>query len=242
MIRGVGSLAVITVTAMTVFTGCTTVIRSEPSTGIIQSQGDRQALTRAAEELSETRWPKPARVSFGQRMAEAIEPSASQGAGGATSPQQAISIYVAALADHRDPGARLIADASAHLDAARAVIAAAAEIERSAHVRRADVAILERAIGDLRACRGIYSAAMIEIAAIDESLHERRAEINGSFDTALREMGEIADAIAARTSANTQTSANTMTSATSVSVSSANVTNAGNSTAAQAKARPVGSL
>ncbi len=234
MIRGIESVVIIA-TAMAVSTGCTTVIRSEPAASVAQSQSDRQALNLAAEELSETRWPKPARVSLGQRMAEAIEPSASQIATAPTSQQQAIAIYVAALSDNRDPGARLIADASAHLDAARAVIAAAAEIERSANVRRADLAILERAIGDLRACRGIYSAAMIEIAAVDENLHERRAELNGSFDAALREMGEIADAIAARTSAHT------MTSASTAPASQAEASN-GNSSAGQAHARLLGSI
>lgn len=185
---------------MIVSTGCTTVIRSEPAAGVIQSRADREALNRAAEELSATSWPKPSRMSLGQRMAEAIEPSASQGADGVVSQEQAIAIYVAALSKSRDPGARLIADASAHLEAARAVIAAAEEIERSAHVRRADVAILERAIGDLRACRGVYSGALIEIATVDDSLRGRRTELNGSFDAALREMGAIADAFAERTS------------------------------------------
>ncbi len=165
--------------------GCSTVIKtaSEDDAGSI---AERAALIEAAAGAAWSPWPKPSSSSFADRLA-----------GGDPRPEHisrndAVEAYVGILEKSPDGAAALLNDASRHLAAAQALKEAAEEASDSRSPRLSDVAIVEDAIADLRDTRTIYVESLKQIEG-EKDLLER---IKRDFDSALKDLGEVADELA----------------------------------------------
>lgn len=183
---GVSGVCRMALAAMTLAAfGCSTVIKtsSQDDEG---SLAERAALVEAAAQAAWSPWPKPSSSSIAERLA-----------GGDPRPERisrddAIEAYVSILKNSPDSAAALMNDVSRHLAAAQNLKFAVEEACDSQAARLSDVAIIEDAIADLRETRTIYLASLKKIDG-EKSLV---ALVKRDFDTALKDLGEVADELA----------------------------------------------
>lgn len=188
MKRSKGGLrrTVVAACAILASSACSTVIKNEAARENQAGAEARQALQQAAEEVARVPWPKPSSSSFADRIAGA-------GADGKrVSRDDAIKVYVAALAETADPETALMAEADRHLRAAGALMDVAAVATDSPSPRLSDVALIEDAISDLRETRAIYIASMKKLNAEDRDADR----LKDSFDRVIKDLGEAADELA----------------------------------------------
>jgi hypothetical protein len=165
--------------------GCSTVIKTS-SEDYGANAPERAALIDAAADVAWSPWPKPSSSSIAERLAGGEAPS------DGVSRDDAVDAYVVAVKAAPDGEAAVLDDAGKHLDAARALNAAADDACDSAYPRLSDVALLEDAIADLRETRTIYVATLKKIDGDDDAIDRLKRD----FDRALKDLGDVADKLA----------------------------------------------
>jgi len=172
--------------------GCTTVLSINGSSAKQEISVERIAFKEAAADVSATKWPKPEKISLSRRLAGVTgtaEPRVSKA--------DAVNAYVSSLSQADEPVAILISDADRHLDAARRLVVHAEAATGAIRPTMSDVAMLERAIADLRQCREIYVAA-VKILPAGEAGSQRvhLASLRADFGQVIRDIGVAADTLA----------------------------------------------
>jgi len=168
--------------------GCSTVMHAESAApAAVASSPARDAIGAAARGLAATPWPKPQNASLIDRMtggAADAQPRVSRG--------EAVDAYEAAVLGRIDPVRALAEDARVHLEAARALAAAADVAADAGAARMSDVDLVEQGIAALREARGIY---LDVFERIDRDRDARRA-LKRDFDAAVESLGAAADRLA----------------------------------------------
>ena len=167
--------------------GCSTVILSENSHSP-QSAAEHAALVEAASAVSQAGWPKPQEASWSDRLTGGEANSAR------VSEDDAAEVYVATLGAPRKSA--LLDDAARHLEAARALAAAADAAASTLRPAMADVSVVETAIADLRQARDIYLKSLDLVARDGEAIASaERRRLKADFGYAIKELGAAADAL-----------------------------------------------
>lgn len=185
-----GGVAV-ALTALVLSVGCSTVIVPEKRAAERAAVMERAALVEAANELSQTKWPKPDSASWGARLTGFI------GSGDRVSENEAAEAYLTLLQTKADPASALFSDASYQLAAADDLIEAAAVAAASMRPAMADVSVMEKAISDLRETRDIYISCLKTLddegARVDE---DAVRQLKTDFNLAIEAVGVAADSLA----------------------------------------------
>ncbi|MEZ5982000.1 MAG: hypothetical protein R3C54_06780 [Parvularculaceae bacterium] len=173
--------------------GCSTVVFSENTSTQRAAAVEREALIDAASQVAKTKWPHPQNASWQARFI-----SMSPG-GERLSQSETINAYLNSLSSDQSKPEQVLADAQGHLAAASALARAANAAAGSIRPVKADVAIVEEAIGDLRDTRDIYVASLKSLAKHGEPVQTTNVrELKSEFDDAIRELGAAADLLADR--------------------------------------------
>ncbi|MEM9170005.1 MAG: hypothetical protein AAGC56_10155 [Pseudomonadota bacterium] len=169
--------------------GCaTTVTTGEPARAV---QTENRALAEAAAVLGETRWPKPTRSSFNPILI------GFGGGGEGLDRADAVGIYATLLKTEAAPLTALLDHANAHVVGARDLALLAESVAAGAAPVMGDVVIMETAIAEMRRCREIYARTATELTGDGAAARAIRAD----FGAAIRQLGDAADLLAARASA-----------------------------------------
>lgn len=171
--------------------GCTTVLVSENADADRAAAMERVALIAAADRLSNTPWPKPEPASLGARLTGGVV------GGSRVSQGDAVTAYLARLAGEPAPASAVFTDAENHLGAAANLVDVADIAAASMRPARADIAILEEAIGDLRMTRDVYLASLKTLARSGDAVDDQDVrQLRVAFNAAIEEMGAAADRLA----------------------------------------------
>jgi hypothetical protein len=163
-------------------------MRSENSQSA-EAVHERQALFHAAEAVAETNWPRIEVDNWSGRLLAGRARLEDDG--------ETAKIYLSMI-DGPDRKAAILSDASAHLRAAGALIEAAKEASLALNPTDTDVAVVETAIGNLRAARNVY------VASLKALLRDRAADpgdiktLKQAFDEQMEDLGKVADLLAVR--------------------------------------------
>lgn len=174
--------------------GCSTVIFTDSNVAADRASAiEREALIEAASAVSETKWPQPTQIAWQARLSPL---SASEDV---VTEADAAEAYLSSI---RVPGRRheqVYADAEAHLRAAAALARAADAATNSVRPVKADIAVVEDAIGSLRQTRDIYVLSLKALARHGEPVEaENVRALKDDFDDAIKALGSAADALADR--------------------------------------------
>lgn len=176
--------------------GCSTVVFQEQSQTVRSQAVERDALIRAAAEVSATKWPKPEGGSFGNMLASVVV-----GSGDRVTESDAVDQYLQSLGSSPDRRLVVLADAERHLAAATALAQAAEAAADGVRPAMSDISIVEGAIGDLRSVRDIYIASLKRLSKEGESVDSGmigtlRSAFNDSIERVGRSADRLADAVA----------------------------------------------
>lgn len=176
--------------------GCTAVVFQEPARTAKVPTVEREALLRAASEVSHTKWPKPQGASFTRMLSSAVV-----GPGDRITESDAVARYLEALGGAPDRRLAVLADAERHLSAAHALTTAAEAVARGVRPTMSDVSLVEGAIGDLRGVRDVYLASLKRLSKEGEmidgaTLSSLRADFNASIQRLGASADRLADAVA----------------------------------------------
>lgn len=169
--------------------GCSTVVFQESAP---RAAFERDALVRAAGEVSKTPWPKPQNASFGAMLTGAVA-----GSGDRITETDAAEIYLAALGAGDQRHVSLLADADRHLSAAAALADATGTAAESLRPSKSDISTVEAAISDLRGVRDMYQLCLKRLAKDGEDIDpDALRTLRAAFNDAIEEVGDAADALA----------------------------------------------
>jgi hypothetical protein len=181
-VRGLAGAIILALSA-----GCSTVIRSEDTSGAAApTTEERNALVAAAAAIAQAPWPKAEQASLMAMMTGST--TAQEG----VSRSDAADAYEAALAGRIDPTSALLEDAGRHLEAARALAAACNVAVDAQSVAMDDVDLVERGIAALREARAIY----VDVFERLDGEREARRLLKRDFDDAARALSDAADRLA----------------------------------------------
>ncbi len=183
--------------AMLVAAGCSTTLPANVLGDASPAQQDRAEIAAAAARLAETPWPKADAVRLVDLFAKGLKGSDKN-----ADRRNAADRYVDLLADEPAPINIVLKDAQATLQAADALALRAEAALGAIAPTMADVAVLERAIQQVRECRAVYLQA-IEVLSppATEGLSLTSLELKGRFDAAAIRISRIADVYADRAAA-----------------------------------------
>ena len=171
--------------------GCSTVVVRNAGSAA-DSAVEREALARAAGEVSRTAWPKPQGASFTDMLSGVVV-----GSGDRVTEAEAAEIYISSLGDGDIRRFRLLADADRHLAAAYALAEAARAAADAVRPAKSDISTVETAIGELRAVRDIYLLSLKRLEKEDGDIPpETASTLRAAFNDAIEEIGVAADDLA----------------------------------------------
>lgn len=168
---------------------------SQPATS---GFSERQELVQAARELENTPWPEVTETSLANRMVSVLfgREDVSEG----TSREEALEVYVASLtASPSSAPSTLMRHADNTLRAARTVAERGRMAATAINPSADDIAVLEEAIGDVRASRDMYIAALKKLKSDGHIVPDGDvAELQAAFSQTIRDIGSTADLVAER--------------------------------------------
>ena len=167
---------------------------------------ERQELVQAARELQSTPWPEVTEASLASRMVSVLFGRESEREG--TSREEALEVYVASLsAAPSSAPSMLMRHADTTLRAARTVAERGRLAATAINPSTDDIAVLEEAIGDVRASRDMYIAALKLLKSDGHVVPDGDvAELQAAFSQTIRDIGSTADLVAERSMAPHQAS------------------------------------
>ena len=182
--------------------GCTAVVFQEPAKTAKAPAVERDALLRAASEVSRTHWPKPQGASLTRMLSGVVV-----GSGDRVSEGDAVARYLETLESAPDRRVAVLADAQRHLAAARALADAAEAVAGGVRPTMSDVSLVEGAIGDLRGVRDVYLASLKRLSKEGELVDGATlSSLRSDFNASIQRLGASADRLtAAGTHHRTQT-------------------------------------
>jgi len=184
-IAGVGALVTIT-------GGCSTVVFQEHAGATHSPAVEREALVRAASDVSQTKWPKPEGASFGRMLTGVVV-----GSGDRVTESDAVDRYLESLATAQDRRLVVLADAERHLAAASLLAQAAEAAAEGFRPAMADVSLVESAIGDLRSVRDIYLSSLKRLSKEGEEVDSQTVSVlRSAFNDSIERIGDAADRLA----------------------------------------------
>lgn len=166
--------------------GCSTVIRNDAAREAAAGAEERAALREAAAEMAKAPWPKTTSSTLSERLAGTASDADEM------SRDDAVDVYLRALAEKDDAQAALLADADRHVASARAFAAAAQEASQAPDPRLSDVSLVEDAISTLRETRAIYVASLKKLDGDEQEIDA----VKSSFDDLIKSLGDVADDLA----------------------------------------------
>ncbi|NHK27828.1 hypothetical protein FF098_007940 [Parvularcula flava] len=184
---------------------CASVKILPPETSVASSHqpassgySERQELVQAARQLESTPWPEVTEASLTNRMVSVLfgREEVSEG----TSREEALDIYLASLnASPSNAPSTLMRHADNTLRAARKVAERGRMAATAINPSADDIAVLEEAIGDVRASRDMYIAALKRLKSDGHIVPDGDvAELQAAFSQTIRDIGSTADMVAAR--------------------------------------------
>ncbi len=184
-IAGVGALVTMT-------GGCSTVVFQDQAGAARSPAIERDALVRAASDVSQTKWPKPEGASFGRMLTGVVV-----GSGERVTESEAVDQYLESLAAAQDRRLVVLADAERHLAAASALALAAEAAAEGFRPAMSDVSLLESAIGDLRGVRDVYLSSLKRLSKEGEPVDsETVGVLRSAFNESIERIGDAADRLA----------------------------------------------
>ncbi|GGD01493.1 hypothetical protein [Aquisalinus flavus] len=167
---------------------------------------ERQDLVQAARKLENTPWPEVTEASLANRMVSVLFGREDVAEG--TSREDALEVYVASLsAAPSSAPSTLMRHADNTLRAARTVAERGRLAATAINPSTDDIAVLEEAIGDVRASRDMYIAALKQLKSDGHMIPDGDvAELQAAFSQTIRDIGSTADLVAERSMAKHQTS------------------------------------
>lgn len=159
---------------------------------------ERLELVRAARELENTPWPEVTETSLANRMVSVLfgREDVSEG----TSKEEALEVYVSSLsASPSNAPSTLMRHADNTLRAARTVAERGRLAATAINPSTDDIVVLEEAIGDVRASRDMYIAALKKLKSDGHIVPDGDvAELQAAFSQTIRDIGSTADLVAER--------------------------------------------
>lgn len=167
---------------------------------------ERQELVQAARMLADTPWPEVTETSLANRMVSVLFGREDVAEG--TSREEALEVYVASLsATPGSASSTLMHHADNTLRAARIVAERGRLAATAINPSTDDIAVLEDAIGDVRASRDMYIAALKQLKSDGHLIPDGDvAELQAAFSQTIRDIGSTADLVAERSMAGHQAS------------------------------------
>ncbi len=184
--------AIASVGALVTMTGgCSTVVFQEHAGAVRSPAVERDALVRAASDVSQTKWPKPEGASFGRLLTVVV------GSGDRVTESDAVDRYLESLATAQDRRLVVLADAERHLAAASLLAQAAEAAAEGFRPAMADVSLVESAIGDLRSVRDIYLSSLKRLSKEGEEVDSQTVSVlRSAFNDSIERIGDAADRLA----------------------------------------------
>ena len=184
--------AIASVGALVTMTGgCSTVVFQEHAGATRSPAVERDALVRAASDVSQTKWPKPEGASFGRLLTVVV------GSGDRVTESDAVDRYLESLATAQDRRLVVLADAERHLAAASLLAQAAEAAAEGFRPAMADVSLVESAIGDLRSVRDIYLSSLKRLSKEGEEVDSQTVSVlRSAFNDSIERIGDAADRLA----------------------------------------------
>ena len=171
--------------------GCSTVVFQEHAGAVRSPAVERDALVRAASDVSQTKWPKPEGASFGRLLTVVV------GSGDRVTESDAVDRYLESLATAQDRRLVVLADAERHLAAASLLAQAAEAAAEGFRPAMADVSLVESAIGDLRSVRDIYLSSLKRLSKEGEEVDSQTVSVlRSAFNDSIERIGDAADRLA----------------------------------------------